>query len=70
MPTVTVLAVATDRRKTPPRSFQLGDPTWEMLGAGARELGMSRAAVVAALCEWWVRCPGAKLPERPPRKVT
>lgn len=70
MSTVTVPVVAADRRKTPPRSFQMEDSPWKRLGEVADELGTSRAGLVTALALWFIRWPGAKLPPRPKAQPT
>ncbi|MFI6117455.1 hypothetical protein [Kitasatospora sp. NPDC051164] len=46
------------------RVMRLDDEDWDDLGAraGVRQ----RAAVVRALIRWYLRRPGAELPERPP----
>jgi hypothetical protein len=46
------------------RVVRIGDEDWSDLGdrAGLRH----RAAVIRALIAWYLRRPGAELPERPP----
>jgi hypothetical protein len=65
MPAVTVHRV-TSRRTTPPRSTQIDDAPWERFGDIAKELGTSRAGLMRDLVLWFIRWPGAKLPQRPP----
>lgn len=66
MELVTVLDVPTkDRRVTPPRSTQIDDRPWELLGLVAALLGNSRAGLLRDLALWFIRWPGAKLPKRP-----
>lgn len=47
------------------RVVRLGDE-WEELGEAAGE--RNRATVIRQLVRWYLRYPGAKLPERPPRQ--
>jgi hypothetical protein len=48
------------------RVVRMGDE-WDDLGAvvGSRQ----RAETIRALVRWWLRTPGAKLPERLPREL-
>lgn len=54
--------------KTPPRQIRIGD-TWYDFDAAAKAMGTERAAVIRELIDWYIREPGAKLPERPVREV-
>jgi hypothetical protein len=47
------------------RPIRVEDSLWDELGeaVGLRK----RSALVRDLIRWWLRIPGAKLPERPPR---
>ncbi|MEV7492191.1 hypothetical protein AB0O08_15730 [Streptomyces anulatus] len=54
--------------KTPPRQVRIGD-TWYDFDAAAKSMGTERAAVIRELIDWYIREPGAKLPERPNRNV-
>lgn len=66
MSPVTVLAVPEpSRRKTPPRSTQIGDAPWEKFGRDVEALGLTRAGVMRDLVLWWIRWPNAKIPPRP-----
>lgn len=66
MELVTVLDVTTkSRRVTPPRSTQIDDNPWALLGLVAALLGMSRSSLLKDLALWFIRWPGAKLPKRP-----
>jgi hypothetical protein len=49
------------------RVVRIGDDDWEDLGtrAGTR----NRAQVIRDLVAWYLRRPGAKLPERPPART-
>lgn len=54
--------------KTPPRQIRIGD-TWYDFDAAAKAMGTERAAVIRELIDWYIREPGAKLPDRPAREV-
>jgi len=54
--------------KTPPRQIRIGD-TWYDFDAAAKAMGTERAAVIRELIDWYIREPGAKLPERPNRSI-
>lgn len=41
------------------------DALWNDLDAAAHAAGSDRSAITRALWEWYVRRPGAELPERP-----
>lgn len=45
---------------------QIDDQLWDGLGAAATEAGTDRSAVSRQFYEWYVRRPGAELPDRPP----
>ncbi|MFG3228138.1 hypothetical protein ACGF07_25600 [Kitasatospora sp. NPDC048194] len=46
------------------RVVRIGDDDWKDLGERAGE--RNRAEIIRALVAWYLRRPGAKLPERPP----
>lgn len=48
------------------RVVRIDDPEWNDLGAAAGE--RNRAHVIREFVRWYLRRPGAKLPERPPRE--
>lgn len=54
--------------KTPARQVRIGD-TWYDFDAGAKAMDTERAAVIRQLIDWYIREPGAKLPDRPERVV-
>jgi hypothetical protein len=54
--------------KTPPRQIRIGD-AWYDFDAAAKAMGTERATVIRELIDWYIREPGAKLPERPARTV-
>ncbi len=51
---------------TPPRQIRIPDDEWLPFDAATKEAGEPRAVVVRDLIRWYLRRPGAKLPERPP----
>lgn len=59
------MTTANERRKTVRRQIALADPLWNRLGALVGDRG--RSEVIRSLVAWYLREPGAKLPERPPR---
>ncbi|MFI5831066.1 hypothetical protein ACIA6C_28095 [Streptomyces sp. NPDC051578] len=54
--------------KTPARQVRIGD-AWYDFDAAAKAMGTERAAVIRDLIDWYIREPGAALPERPSRDV-
>lgn len=50
--------------KTPPRQVRIGDE-WYEFDAAAKGAGTERAALIREFIAWYLRKPGAKLPERP-----
>jgi hypothetical protein len=54
------------RRTTPRRQIALAGPLWDRLGHLVGDRG--RSEVIRLLVAWYLREPGAKLPERPPRQ--
>jgi hypothetical protein len=54
--------------KTPARQIRIGE-TWYDFDAAAKAMGTERAAVIRQLIDWYIREPGAKLPDRPDRAV-
>lgn len=55
--------------KTPARQIRIGDDLWLDFDPAAKSLDTERATVVRELISWYLREPGAELPERPSRKV-
>lgn len=49
-----------------PRRMRAPLDEWGGLGASTRAAGTTRARVLRELMRWYMRRPGAKLPERPP----
>lgn len=54
-----------NKPKTQHRSVRIDDPEWEDGEAAADHFDTDRAKVINQLLKWWLRRPGAKLPERP-----
>lgn len=54
--------------KTPARKIRIGDQ-WYEFDAAAKAQGTDRATVVREFIDWYLREPGAKLPDRPARAV-
>ncbi|MGF2208992.1 hypothetical protein [Streptomyces albidoflavus] len=50
--------------KTPARQIRIGDE-WYDFDAAAKAQGTDRATVIRNFIAWYLRQPGAKLPERP-----
>lgn len=48
--------------ETPVRTLRIPDPDWEDLHALT---GRGLVGVIHQFIRWYLRCPGAKLPERP-----
>ena len=52
--------------KTAGRNVRIPDDDWNDLGYAAELAGTDRTKVIVAFIRWYLRRPGAKLPERPP----
>lgn len=51
------------------RSVQLQDEHWFPGETITHQMGTNRSAIIEQLYLWWLRVPGAELPERPPPEV-
>jgi hypothetical protein len=51
--------------KTPHRSVRLEDDLWIPLAPAAKASGYDRSGVIRQFVRWYLRVPGAKLPQRP-----
>ncbi|MCI3240267.1 hypothetical protein [Streptomyces spinosisporus] len=51
--------------KTPARQIRIGDQ-WYDFDEAAKALGTDRATLIREFISWFLRKPGAKMPERPP----
>ena len=47
------------------RSVRLEDNLWKRLKPAARAIGFDRAGVIRQFVRWYLRIPGAELPQRP-----
>lgn len=54
--------------KTPNRAIRISDEDWTDLRASADSSGSDRTKVINQFIRWYLRRPGAKLPERPERR--
>jgi hypothetical protein len=54
-----------NKPRTQHRSVRVDAPEWADLEHGAKEFELDRAKVINQLIEWWLRRPGAELPDRP-----
>lgn len=52
---------------TPPRQVRVEDELWQPAEQAAKRAGTTRAAVIRQFLAWYLRQPGARLPERPER---
>lgn len=57
--------VAATPRRTPQRTVAVEQDDWRDLDTAARRAGYERAVVVRAFIRWYIRRPGAQLPQRP-----
>jgi hypothetical protein len=55
-----------NKPRTQHRSVRVDDPEWDDAGRAASRMGTDRAKVINQFLRWYLRRPGAKLPERPP----
>jgi hypothetical protein len=51
--------------KTPGHNVRIPDDDWDALGEDAKTLGTDRSKIINQLVRWYLRRPGAELPERP-----
>jgi hypothetical protein len=51
--------------ETPSRHVRVADEDWGDLEAAAGAIGSDRGKVINQFIRWYLRRPGAKLPERP-----
>lgn len=54
--------------KTPVRNLRVVNEVWHPALDAAREQGNTITDVITQFLRWYLRVPGAKLPERPARK--
>lgn len=58
-----------NKPKTQHRSVRVEDADWDDLGTVTKAVGTDRAKALNQFIEWYLRRPGAKMPERPSREV-
>jgi hypothetical protein len=49
------------------RSIRLEQDLWDRLDAAAKAIGYDRSSVIRQFVRWYLRVPGAQLPQRPAR---
>lgn len=52
--------------KTPTRPVRVDLDTWAAFGNATRTMDTDRSAAIRAFMAWYIREPGAKMPQRPP----
>jgi len=52
--------------KTPNRAVRVDGQVWEDAGQASAAMGTDRTKLINQFLRWYLRRPGAKLPERPP----
>ena len=57
-----------NRPLTQHRSVRIPDDDWADLDDATKAVGSDRGTLIKEFIRWYLRRPGAKLPERPPRK--
>lgn len=53
------------RGKTPLKSLRICEELWTEFGDAASAMGKTRSELFREFLSWWLRRPGAKLPQRP-----
>ncbi|MEV1331519.1 CopG family transcriptional regulator [Micromonospora costi] len=53
-------------RGTPTRPIRVDPDTWERFGKAAGSQGADRSSLIREFIAWYLRVPGAKMPQRPP----
>jgi hypothetical protein len=53
------------KRKTPQHTVAIDQDLWDELDPAARSVGYDRPKVINQFIRWYLRRPGAKLPQRP-----
>lgn len=54
--------------RTQHRSVRVSDEDWDDAEAATASMGTDRAKVINQFLHWYLRRPGAKLPDRPPER--
>ena len=64
-PPVRTIGRVPNRPKTQHRSVRVTDDDWADLETAASAAGADRAKLIVAFIRWYLRRPGAELPDRP-----
>lgn len=59
------MADETTWKKTPHRSVRLEQDLWDRLEPAAKTAGLDRSSLIRQFVRWYLREPGANLPQRP-----
>lgn len=57
-----------NKPRTQHRSVRISDEDWGDLDVTTKGTGFDRGTVIKQFIRWYLRRPGAKLPERPPKR--
>jgi hypothetical protein len=57
-----------NKPRTQHRSVRVDDAEWDDAEQATAEMGTDRAKVINQFLRWYLRRPGARLPERPPAR--
>jgi recombinational DNA repair protein (RecF pathway) len=69
IPTPGTIERVPNQPKTQHRSVRIEDADWNDAEAATQRMGTDRAKIINQFIRWYLRRPGAKLPERPePRR--
>lgn len=60
-----VVADESTWKVTKPKSIRLEQELWDALGPAAAAVGNDRSGVIRQFVRWYLRVPGAELPQRP-----
>ncbi len=60
------LRTVPNQPKTQHRSVRIEDEDWADADAASKRMGTDRAKIINQFIRWYLRRPGAELPERPP----
>ena len=62
---VSTIGHVPNQPKTPHRNVRVPDAEWDDAEQATASMGTDRAKVINQFLRWYLRRPGAKLPERP-----
>ena len=63
------LGLVPNQPRTQHRSVRIEDETWSDADEATKRMGTDRAKIINQFLHWYLRRPGAKLPERPGSSV-